>query len=155
MKCPICDNQLPDDVLRCAHCGSTLTVWKNLDMYADQAYHAALDLVRRGERSAATEMIARSVIFAPADSRYLDAYGRLLAQTGRWAEALAVLEKAFQSNRSAETKAALDRVRSLMAAAEVGTDGPTTDGPTTDEASPATEVTPQPVRWPRIPHLPP
>ena len=108
-------------------------------MYADQEYRAALDLVRRGERSAATEMLARSVIFAPADSRYLDAYGRLLAQTGRWEEAIAVLEKAHQSNQSAETKAALDRVRSLMAAAEVGTVGPPTDVPTMDEAPPSTE----------------
>lgn len=116
MNCPICDSQLLDDVLRCPNCNSPLTVWKNLDCYADQAYRAGLDLFSKGDTGVALEMLSRSIAFAPTEPRYLACYGRLLAMEGRANEATMVLDRANQLSPSDENKKALERARTLARA---------------------------------------
>lgn len=112
MKCPICENQLPEDVLRCSHCNSPLTVWRNLDAFAEQCYCAGLDLVSQEKSEGALEMLCRAVTFAPSNPDYLQCYGRLLAKAGRYKEAQSALESAQRISPSEATATALQRIRS-------------------------------------------
>lgn len=114
MKCPICDHILAADVLRCPRCNSSLTLWKNLDNYAEQAHRAGLDYLARGSQAAALEMFCRAAAFAPNESRYLDGYGRLLARSGRGEEAVVALRKAHRLSGSEDSEAALQTANEML-----------------------------------------
>lgn len=116
MKCPICDHPVPKQELRCPKCREPLTVWKNLDLYAQQAFAAGLQQLSERKPEAAAEVLLKAVTFAPAQAEYLDAYGRVVGQLGRYQEAAALLEKAYRLAPKPELKSALDKAGQLAEA---------------------------------------
>jgi tetratricopeptide (TPR) repeat protein len=113
MKCPICDRARQGEELRCPGCGERLTRWVNFDDFGRQAHRAGLDAVNRGELAAAAELFLRAVAFAPQEAVYLGAYGRLLAQMGRYAEAALVLGHAHELAPTPESRAAKEKAEEL------------------------------------------
>lgn len=111
MKCPICDFARVGDALRCPNCQSSLAVWKNYTQHGETAYRAGLQAVADGDMTAAAELLLESVVFCPDEPAYLSTYGRLLGRLARYREATVVLERAYRLGPTAETEAALNRVR--------------------------------------------
>jgi tetratricopeptide (TPR) repeat protein len=105
MKCPFCGYARLGNEVRCPNCREALTIWRNLDAYGRQAYQAGLDALSEGSPATA-EFFMRAVLFAPQEPAHLDAYGHVLAQLGRHAEAAAVLAKAQQLAPTPEREAA-------------------------------------------------
>lgn len=121
MKCPICDHANVGEALRCPKCQSPLTLWKNFDAYGHRAYRAGLHALGQGSPAAAAEHLLRAVIFAPEAPGHLDAYGRVLGQLGRYAEAAVVLDRACRLAPGDETRRAREKAEAL---ARSGPDNP-------------------------------
>ena len=113
MKCPICCHSVPDNELRCPLCLAPLTVWKNLDMYAEQAFACGLEQVARERLEEAAASLLKAVTFAPEEAAYLDTYGRVLGRLGRYHEAAAVLRRASRLDPNEGTQAALEKAEQL------------------------------------------
>jgi Flp pilus assembly protein TadD len=116
MKCPFCDSD-PIKVVKgkCPNCDQTLTVWINFETYASQAYRASLHALSQGDTGGAAELLLRAVLFTPEEATYLSAYGRVLGQLGRYAEAAAVLARSHKLAPTPETQAALEKAEALAA----------------------------------------
>jgi hypothetical protein len=114
MKCPICDCRLGlGGQSRCPGCGQALTTWINCAAFGRQAYQAGLHALAGGETAAAAEWLLRAVVFAPEEPAYLAAYGRVLGQLGRYAEAASVLGRCCEIVPDPETRAAQEKALAL------------------------------------------
>ncbi len=111
MKCPYCDYETQES--RCPKCRETLTTWVNYHNWGRQSYEAGLDHLRQGATAPAAELLLRAVVFGPDTVEYLDAYGRVLGQLGRYREAAEVLSRALELKRCPATQAAYDKAREL------------------------------------------
>ncbi|MGF1581458.1 MAG: hypothetical protein ACFCD0_19200 [Gemmataceae bacterium] len=118
-KCPICKFDGVKDAARCPKCQSTLTTWINLDQYSEQAYKTALFELSGQRPERAAELLLQAIILSPEEHTYLSAYGRVLGQLGRYAEAALVLEEAWNNGAPAEIKAAIDKAKEMTPTNEV------------------------------------
>ncbi len=116
MKCPICDFQHQGGSARCPRCQTALTFWINQDEFSQSAYSGGLQALRSGNRELASEFLLRACVSAPDVARNVAAYGRVLAQCGRYEEAARVLKRACQLEDSEPNRAAMERAKSLGAA---------------------------------------
>jgi Flp pilus assembly protein TadD len=80
-------------------------MWRNLDEYGRRAYQAGLHALSQNP-AAAAELLLRAVVYAPDRPEYVDAYGRVLGQLGRFREASVVLARAEEFEPRDDRRAA-------------------------------------------------
>jgi tetratricopeptide (TPR) repeat protein len=87
--CPSCGRELTGNSV--CRCGTDLTLLKAIIVRADHLFNRALTAYRAGQVARALEYLEANAVLAPFDVEARIVQAKLLAQSGRWDEAEALI----------------------------------------------------------------